>query len=110
MQMVSILVRNYQQSSEGFGILDMHLSRGMKHRESADAGHKCTSQHAHAQQRGDFDGGHHSSQTHVDPNACSVQNTLQVGTVTLQQTTTTQILLLIFPGRELKSKCMCEYA
>ena len=72
MQMVSILVCNHQQSPEGFGVLDVHLRGGMKHGQAAHAGDKCAPQHAHAKQRGDFDGSHHSSQAHVDPDACSM--------------------------------------
>ncbi len=69
MQMVSIFIGHHQQGSEGLGILDVHLGRGMKHGEATDASHEGAPQHAHSQQGGDLDGSHHPSQAHVDANA-----------------------------------------
>ena len=70
MQVVAILVCYYQQGSEGFGVLDLHLGRSMEHGQPTDTGHKSAPEHTHAQQGGYLDGCHHASQAHVDPYAC----------------------------------------
>ena len=70
MKVIAVLVCNHQQGSEGFGILDLHLSRSMKHCEAADAGDERIPQHAHLQKRSDPYGCHHTSQAHVDPQTC----------------------------------------